>query len=95
MQATREQTKSKRLREELNFLRLALAHVDERLQTLTPTINTTPRFYRQLLDEKVTLTGRISDAILLLYENDSKTNGVYFHDRGSVYGNGPLRARVR
>lgn len=75
-------------------MRLALSHVEERLQTLTPTINTSPRFYKDLIDERDTLTNRIRSAILFLYEEGIKTNQSYLTGNDLVSPHRALRTRL-
>lgn len=93
---TKIEHRRKQAQQELHLLRLALAHVHERLQTLTPTINTTPRFYRQLMDERDDLTRRVNDVILSVYGTDftSETNSLYLIDGRVIPIVGSVRARV-
>ncbi len=96
MEATRvrQLRAARKHHEELNLLRLALSHVEERLIALTPGINTTYRFYKELLDDRVSLTNRISQSILYLYENSNKTNYVYFSPSVTIPYGRTLRTRI-
>lgn len=94
MNRVRLNNQIRQAKEELNLLRLAMMHVEDRIEALDPTINTTARFYKELLEDKASLTIRIRRAILYLYETGIKTNQSYLTDNGIVRPNRPSRSRV-
>ena len=70
MEATRDRRKVEQTKEELGYYRFLLRHVDERLSTLKPGINTTFNHYADLLEEKRELTRRVNAAIIESYGSD-------------------------